>query len=91
MKKYSKEVINSTMDIHKKTLKKSKKWTDKLTRPSKKISCVGSSIGTIIGIGFILYGVIKVVSGSKLIASSSFFVGICTIVSNIINIRRTQR
>jgi hypothetical protein len=89
MKIYNDNLINATEKVSRKTLEKSTNMVDKLTHPSKKVSRIGSTIGTIIGICLILTGVIGALLGRKW-GIGSFIAGSTSVVSNAINLRKNN-
>lgn len=82
---YNEKLIKGTMEMSKRTSDKSKEYVHKLTHPSKKISKVGSSVGTIIGAILIILGLSKYFLGARLLGGASIFAGCTTILSNIYN------
>ncbi|GAA0178941.1 hypothetical protein SH2C18_19070 [Clostridium sediminicola] len=88
MKKYNGKLTEATKKISQETLSKSMCTVEKLTHPSKKVSCIGSVIGGSVGIGLILVGTTGLLLGRGLLGIGSVIAGVSTVASNAVNIKK---
>lgn len=88
MKKYNEKLIAASTKIAHDSLNKSMNMAKTLTNPSNKIAKVGGRIGSIIGIVFIITGIVKLSLGDGIWAIASLITGIVTVISNLLWSRR---
>lgn len=91
MKKYNERLIGNTKEFSNKTLQNSMHTVEKLTHPSKKVSYIGSVIGGSVGVGLVVFGTAGLILRNNLIGAGYVLAGVCTVVSNVINVKKNIR
>lgn len=91
MKKYNEKLIEAGKKVSQETLRKSMDTVEKLTHPSKKVSCIGSAIGRSVGVGLIVAGTTGLILGRSLLGMGSLIAGVSTIASNALNIKKNKK
>jgi len=87
---YNEKIMDVTKRMSQETLNKSMDRVKKLTRPSKKVSRIGSKIGMAVGTLLIIAGTVGVLLGRKW-GIGSCLAGVTSVFSNIINLNRTNK
>ncbi|QOR36787.1 hypothetical protein IMX26_08260 [Clostridium sp. 'deep sea'] len=91
MKNYTEKVLNKTQEIVDKSHKMSSRSVETLTNPPKKIAVIGSSVGAILGVILVLMSVKWFYTKHSTWATSSLIMGVVTIISNIINLKKYNK
>lgn len=86
MEKYNEKLLDATRKLSQTTLQRSNRAVYKLTHPSSKVSKIGSTIGTVVGVGFVGVGASVTASG-RYWGVAMCFAGILTIVSNVVKVK----
>ncbi|WP_232697494.1 hypothetical protein [Brevibacillus daliensis] len=97
MEKLNAKLLAATKRISMDTLRKSNEMVrksneraEKLANPPKRIVRIGSVVGGCIGAGLLIIGTVGFILGKTVWPISMVTVGVISIVSNIINIIRTN-
>ena len=89
MKTYNEIPLNLSRGISKDNVQKSYENAKKLTGPSN-ATHLGSLIGLTLGAAFLCFGIIGARSGKIIAGHSVLAAGVTTIVSNVINLKRSR-
>lgn len=98
MKTHNERILKKNNEIMQKTAKliadtneSSSQLIDRLTHPSKKVSYMGSKVGSILGGGLLIVGISECILGKKVIGVGSLIAGTTTLISNYLNIKRIDK
>ncbi len=89
MKNYNEKLFDATKNLSHRTLDKSMKKVYKLTHPSIRVSKIGSTIGTGIGVCLLVVGSIASMGGKRW-GMGSCLAGFLTIASNAIKLKQNK-